>query len=330
MRKLTAKEAQGLNSQGDNESTKEWINQTLHKIHRKMVELFSIDFVYFRDIKIIKQPELLKQLAKRMWSDLKESGVAYSNDHIKQISDSLSKNQVEGFFENFAFYNPKDETLYINENVITNHPERVIPMCTHELSEKLLSTYLSKPHEVPTQVLNKKYIEAKKTNNIKKFYEYLDMYIDTVFKSVFKEGCCEAIALRTLRNIGYGLDTASLEKELLIGYSKCIKLLFALESRRSAERAKKAEMHLQREGCQSQEIYAENLVKDLFKCSQIIKGLSYYLGYPLAKAVLEKYWIEGVKIALEKNPPLEAKYFATPENYLALLEELQAAKEQRR
>jgi hypothetical protein len=330
MKKLTAKEIQGLNSQGDIESTKEWISQTLQKIHVKMVELFGVDFAYFRDIKIMKQPELLKQLAKRMWSDLKESGVVYNNDHMKQISVSLSKNQVEGFFENFAFYNPKDEILYINENVIANHPERVIPTCTHELSEKLLSTYLSKPPEVPTQALIKKYVEAKRTNNKKIFHEYLDMYIDTVFKSVFKEGCCEAIALRTLRNTGYASDTASLEKELLIGHAKCVKLLFALETRRSTESAKKAEMHLQCEGYQSQEINADNLVKELFKCSQIIKGLSYYLGYPLAKAVLEKYGIDGVKIASEKSPPLEARYFATPEDYLALLEELQAATEQRR
>jgi hypothetical protein len=330
MKKLMAKEIQGLNFQGDMEYTKGGINQTLQKIHRKMVELFSVDFVYFRDVKIITQPELLRQLAKRMWSDLKESGVIYGNDHMKQIFDSLSKNQVEGFFENFAFYNPKDEILYINENVIKNYPERVVPICTHELSEKLLSTYLSKPLESPTQVLIKKYIEARRTNNIKKFYEYLDMYIDTVFKSVFKEGCCEAIALRTLRNIGYELKTASLEKELLIGYSKSIRILFALESKKGTERAKKAATHLQREGCQSQEINAENLVKELFKFSQIIKGLSYYLGYPLAKAVLEKYWIKGVKIALEKSPPLEAKYFATPKDYLARLEELQITSKQRR
>jgi hypothetical protein len=330
MRKLTAKEIQGLNSQGDNEFTKEWINQTLHKIHRKMVELFSIDFVYFRDIKIIKQPELLKQLAKRMWSDLKESGVISSSDHMKQIFDGLSKNRVEGFFENFAFYNPKDETLYLNENVIKNHPERVIPICAHELSEKLLSIYLSKSLDASTQVLIRKYVEAKRTNSIRKFYEYLDMYIDTVFKSVFKEGCCEAIALRTLRDTEYGVETASLEKELLIGHSKCVKLLFSLESIRSVERARKAEMHLQRERGQGQEINAENLAQEFFKDSQVIKGLSYYLGYPLAKAVLEKYWIAGVKIALEKSPPLEAKYFAAPEEYVALLEELHVVSERRR
>jgi len=330
MRKLTAKEIQGLNFQGDIESTRKSINQTLRKIHKKMVELFNIDFSYFRDIKIIKQPELIKQIAKRMWSDLKESGLVYSSDHMKQIFANLSKNQVEGFFENFAFYNPKDEKLYINENVITNHPERVIPICTHELSEKLLSTYLSKSLKPPTQVLIRKYIEAKRTSNIKKFYEYLDMYIDTVFKSVFKEGCCEAMALRTLRTVEYGVDTASLEKELLTGHSKCIKLLFVLEGIRSTERAKKAEVHLQREGGQGQEINAENLAKEFLRDSQIIKGLSYYLGYPLANAVLEKYSIEGVKIALEKSLPLEAKYFATPEEYVALLEELQVVRDKRR
>jgi len=324
MRKPTANEIQGLNFQGDTEWTKESINQTLQKIHRKMMELFNIPFSYFRDIEIIKQPELLKQLAKRMWTDLKQTGVICGSDHLKQIFDSLSKNQVEGFFENLAFYSSKDETLYINENVISNHPERVIPTCTHELSEKLLSTYLSKSLNSPTQILIRKYIEAKRTNNVKKFYEYLDMYIDTVFKSVFKEGCCEAIALRTLRTTEYGVDTISLEKELFSGHSKCIKFLFTLENIRSAERARKAGMHLQREGGQGQEIDAEDLSKEFFRDSQIIKGLSYYLSYPLAKAVLEKYWIEGVKIALENSPPLEARYFASPEDYLALLEKVQA------
>jgi hypothetical protein len=330
MRKLTAKEVQGFCFQGDVESTKGLINQALRKIHRKMVELFNIDFSYFRDVKIIEQSELLKQLAKRMWSDLKESGVISSSDHMKQIFDGLSENRVEGFFENFAFYNPKDETLYLNENVIKNHPERVIPICVHELSEKLLSNYLSKSLGASTQVLIRKYVEAKRTGSTRKFYEYLGMYVDTVFKSVFKEGCCEAIALRTLRDTEYGVETASLEKELLIGHSKCIKLLFSLESIRSVERARKAEMHLRREGGQVQEVNAENLAKEFFRDSQVIKGLSYYLGYPLAKAVLEKYWVAGVKVALEMSPPLEARYFASPEEYVVLLEKLHLVSGRRR
>jgi hypothetical protein len=324
MKELTTKELQGLNYQGDMKSAKTRINHTLRKIHAKMVELFNIDFTYFKDIKIINQSELFRQLAKRMSSDLNESGTVYSGDHMEQILRNLSKNQVEGFFENFAFYNPKDEILYMNENIIKNHSERVIPICTHELSEKLLSTYIAEPAEAPAQTVLKKFSEAKRTGNIKKFYEYLNMYIDTIFKSVFKEGCCEAIALRTLRDAGCGPETALLEKELLIGHSKCIKLLFALESGRRAERPENPNARPQAEVRQSQGIKAENLANEIFKCSQIIKGLSYYLGYPLAKAILEKCWIKGVKIALEKNPPLEARYFATPEDYLAIQSRLQA------
>jgi len=45
----------------DIEPIKEQINQTLKNIHRKMVESFNINFTYFKDIKIIKQPELLKK-----------------------------------------------------------------------------------------------------------------------------------------------------------------------------------------------------------------------------------------------------------------------------
>ena len=66
------------------------------------------------------------------------------------------------------------------------------------------------------------------------------------------------------------------------------------------------------------------LVKTL-KWSQIIKGVSYYLGYPLARAVLEKYGVKGVKLALEKHPPTEAQYFVNPQAYLTQLEKLTAA-----
>jgi hypothetical protein len=59
----------------------------------------------------------------------------------------------------------------------------------------------------------------------------------------------------------------------------------------------------------------EKLIKTL-KWSQIIKGVSYYLGYPLANAVLEKHGIEGVRFAIENHPPLKAEYFANPQTYL--------------
>jgi ABC-type Zn uptake system ZnuABC Zn-binding protein ZnuA len=48
------------------------------------------------------------------------------------------------------------------------------------------------------------------------------------------------------------------------------------------------------------------------------------LGYPLARAVLEKYGVKGVKLALEKHPPTKAQYFANPQAYLTQLEKLTA------
>ncbi len=325
MKKSTIKGNGGTNTQTDMGSTKEWVNRTLKEIHKRMVELFGVDFTYFRDVKIINHSDILKQIMQRMRDDLIENGVMYSEIQWKQILESLSKNQIPGFFENLAFYNPKDEVLYMSEKMITDHTEKMIPVCTHELSEKLLSTYLSLPLKTPIRALVEAYIEVKKTNNRRRFYDLLNTYADIIFKNVFKEGCCEAIALQTLHHIGSEMKTASLEKELLVGHSKCIDVLFDLEeAKRNIECMEKSQTRLNEK---RQRIRAEDedkLVREIVGSSQTIKGISYYLGYPLAKAVLEKYGIKGVKLALEKYPPLEAQYFANTEAYLAKLEEIAA------
>lgn len=311
-----------VNDQKDIESTKEWINQTLKEIHRKMVELFGIDFTYFRDVKILRQPELIKQLTQRMRNGLEEKGVVYTDIQWIQICEILSKSQVTGFFENFAFYNPKDEVLYINGKMIANHPEKIISVCAHELSEKLLSIYLSSSSGAPKQALVKMLVEAKKANNAEKLYELLnDEYIDTVFLTVFKEGCCEAIALQTLRNMGYEIEAASMDEDLQMGHSKCINLLFEIDiGKRSQKGIRKVRTRLHSEKSAVPATDEEKLVKEVLGGYQIIKGVSYYLGYPLAKAVLEKYGIKGIKFALEEHPPLEAEYFANPQAYLTQLE----------
>jgi len=313
------------------EETKEWINITLKRIHRKMVELFGVDFTYFSDIKIIKQSDILKQLTQRIENDLKENGVLYSDIQWKQICESLSKNQVTGFFENFVFYNPKDDVLYMNEKMITNYPEKIILVCTHELSEKLLSTYLPSPLKTPIRALVEAYIEAKKTNNTRKLYELLNTHTNIIFKSVFKEGFCEAIALQTLRHVDSEMKAASLEKELQTGHSKCIDLLFDLDNtRKNVENVGKNQTQVGEKRQRTQSVDEKKLVKEILKISQIIKGLSYYLGYPLAKAVVERYGIKGAKLALEKCPPLKAQYFANSQVYLTELEKLKTFDEQRR
>lgn len=308
--------------QKDAEPTKERVNRALKKIHRKMAESFKIDFTYFKDIKIIRQPELLKKLTQRMRNDLKENGMIYTDTQWKQICEILSKNQVHEFFGNFAFYNPRDEVLYMNEKMMTNHPEKMIPVCTHELSEKLLSTHLSSSFEAPTRTLVKVCIEAAKTNNTEKLHQILDIYIDTVFKSVFKEGVCEAIALQTLFNAGYETEATSSERELQTGHSKCIELLFDIgNTRKIRAQVKNYPILLHHDTRRFQTKDQEELVKKVLRISQIIKGVSYYLGYPLAKAVLEKYGLKGIKLALEKHPPLKAEYFANPQSYQTELEE---------
>jgi hypothetical protein len=309
-----------INDQNGIKTAQEWINQTLKKIHSKMVELFGVDFTCFKDVRIIKHPELLKQLIQRMRNDLKENGIAYTDTQWTQICEILSKSPVTGFFENLAFYNPKDEVLYINEKMIENHPEKIIFVCAHELSEKLLSTYLPSSLRAHAQALIRMFIETKMTKNTK-FHRIWDEYINTVFKSIFKEGCCEAIALQTLRNTGYEIEAASMDKELRVGHSKCINLLFEIDNKRRRQNGvKKSQTYMHTDRHATSAISEEKLIKEALRNLQIIKGVSYYLGYPLAKVILEKYGINGVKLALEEKLPLKAQHFANPQAYLTQLE----------
>ena len=105
--------------------------------------------------------------------------------------------------------------------------------------------------------------------------------------------------------------------------SKCIDVLFDLDNaKRNIERIEKTQTQLDEKRQKIRAIDEEKLVKEALRSAQIIKGFSYYLGYPLAKAVVEKYGIKGVKLALEKHPPLKAQYFANPQTYLTRLEKL--------
>lgn len=319
MKKLIGEEVYVTNVQRDIELTDERINQILKSIQKKMVELYNIDFACVNEVKIVKQSELLNQLVQRIQSDLEKKDFLHSSAQWKQIAEILQRNQVAGFFQNLVFYNPKDDVLFLNRDIIRNNPEKITPICAHELAEKLLSTYILPTLETPVQVTVKLYAEARKANNAGKFYEYLNIYIDTVFTSVFKEGSCEAIALQTLRCMGY--EASAWEKELQIGHSKCIGLLSYVENtRRSGDLLREGQMRQTYEKHRVQAIDEMKLIKRVLKGSQIIKAVSYHLGYPLAKTVLEKYGIEGLKLAIEKHPPLKSQYFRDPQTYQTDLE----------
>jgi hypothetical protein len=239
MKRLVAKEGEATNFQKDNKSIKE-VEQTLKGIHEGMVEFFHVNFPYFSDVKILKHSEMLKQLIKRVRNDLEESGIIHCDLEWKQISKAISGKQEEEFFENLAFYNPQDDTLYFSEEIAVNYPEKMLSVCAHELSEKLLFTIASLPARLSMQSAVELYLKEIKNANTSKRRELLNVYLDAVFKTVFKEGCCEAIALQTLRSMGYETEVLSLEKELQTGCSKCIELMFHLENARiDANRVKK-------------------------------------------------------------------------------------------
>jgi hypothetical protein len=288
--------------------------QTFHEIHNGMVKQFHVDFPFFRKVNVVEEQKFSGFLAERMQLDLKGSGIPRSHVQLKQLPEMPTHGQKAGLTEHFAFYSPQTDTLYLNETMVTRFPEKVFSVCAHELAEKLLSVYVSPSTLSSAPAAVKLYVEVTKTSGAQKFRELLDFYMNTVFITIFKEGCCEAIAVQTLRSMRYSKEAEGLEKELLAGYPKCISLLTGLEEiRKNWARidAAKANNPL---------LVAQRLAKDVIRRSQVIKGVSYYVGYPVAKAVLEKYGLEGVRFAVEKSPPLETQYFVNPQTYLVKLE----------
>ena len=316
MKKLMPQDLHATNLPRGIESTDKSVDQTLKSIHKTMMALYHFDFTSINEVKIIKQSELLNQLVLRMRTDLEKNGAVYSYKLWKQITDTLINNQTAGLFVNFAFYNPKDDILYLNQDMMITNPEKTAPICAHELAEKLLSTHISPSLDTRVQAAANMYAEARKSLGPGKYRELLNIYLDTAFTGIFKEGCCEMIALQTLHSMSY--DTTSWEKELQTGYSKCKGLLSYMDNFRNS--LEDDQLSLLRD--KEREPATDELepIKKFLRISQIVKGVSYFLGYPLAKIVLEKYGISGIKVALEEYPPLKGRYFTDPQTYQVDLE----------
>jgi len=252
-----------------------------------------------------------------MRTDLEKNGAVYSYKLWKQITDTLNNNQTAGLFDNFAFYNPKDDILYLNQDMMITNPEKTAPICAHELAEKLLFTHIS-PSLDSVQAAANLFAEDRKPLSTEKYRELLNIYIDTAFTGIFKEGCCEMIALQTIRSMNY--DTTSWEKELHTEYSKCKGLLYYMDNFRNS--LEEDQLSLLKDKKREPTTDELEPLKKVLRTSQIVKGVSYFLGYPLAKIVLEKYGISGIKIALEEYPPLKGLYFTDPQTYQVDLEKI--------
>jgi hypothetical protein len=311
MRTPSIKEPEAENSQNRAKSEEEQIGQTLRRLHAGMTELFGVDFPFFSRVKIITHREILEQLTRRIQDDFKKSGLIQSGVEWRQISETLMRNQNAESFEHFAFYWPAEDALYMNEKMMMRYPEKVASVCAHELAEKLLFTYTSSPTESSLQSAVRLYLEAGKTNSTKRMRQLLNAYADTVFETVFREGCCESIANETLHQSCFVAEAVALDKELLTGHPKCIGLLSSLEN---------AIKNWECSGINqvsNKALYQINENTWILRMAQIIKSVSYYVGYPLAKSILEKYGTQGLLETVGNHPPLKARYFVKPQTYLA-------------
>jgi hypothetical protein len=54
--------------------------------------------------------------------------------------------------------------------------------------------------------------------------------------------------------------------------------------------------------------------------SQLLISVSYPLGYPLAKEVLDNFGIDGLRVAI-MNPPTNPAHFIEPSLYIPILKE---------
>lgn len=315
MRKSVAIETDASDNQKNlSYSRQKHIIQVLKEIHLAMVELFKVQFTFFKSINVLNRQDFQSQLSQRIQDDLKENGVEISNIELNQITQVLTRDQTQGLAEHFAFYNFQNDTLYLNENMAINYPQKVVSVCAHELAEKLLSSYISLPSNSSIQSAVKISLELKKNIDPQRLQQILDIYVNTIFKSVFKEGACEVMAVQILRNMNYTTEANTLEKEMHDGYPKCIGLLSRVENiRKNLVPAKIVQPD-------HEVLNTQVIVEEILKNSQIIKGVSYYLGYPLARVVLKKYGLSGIRFSLENALVLKAEYFSNPESYIATLE----------
>ena len=299
------------------ELTKEYIDGKLREMHRTMTELFQFDFPYFKDVKVLGKSEAREYLTERGWINT-EKGASYNAFQWAHIQKYLSGNDAGDFFENMAFYDKKGDTLCISRNLLLNQPEMVIPVCVHELAEKLVST-LSPSWTIkgPEENSLAEYINRKGPEGAISLEEFLSSYKEAVFKCVFKEGLCEAISLKTLSASGLKGRADSIEKELQHGHKKWVDILIDLENLEKGVKNQNIFVHPKKDEKERLRD-VEGLVIHILRGFQMIKSISYHLGYPIAKEILDEHGIEGIKAAL-KNPPLRAEYFVHPPKYISLL-----------
>ena len=301
---------------------KKQIDHALRMIHKKMIHLYNLDFTYFSDIRFLTGSEVFDWLTRQVENNFHKKLTAHERSKLKQFNRVILESQVIDHFQRLAFYDRKRDTLCISEDLLEDGIQPVIIVSIHELSEKMLSTILHPILEKQVQIFKMKSLQIDKVKDLKQIRQLFNDYLKVVFGTVFKEGFCEALSLYTLNNMKTNETSINLlEKEYKKQHSKHIGLLFDLEkTRKKIGDSETAATGQDTQYLTTQVTEGKKLVMEAIRNAHIIKGVSYYLGYPLAKAFLDKYGIKKINTALEKTPPFKAQYFAEPHTYLTLLE----------
>ena len=282
-----------------------------------MTQKMHFEFPFFEKIIILTNSEAKEILSSRIRRNLTNKGVHYSAEQWAQIENHLSEDGTRAFFENIAFYDENEEALNVCRALIERHPDKVMITCAHELAEKLYQkitrevSFKNKTINIGTNASSNAVIGGVSLRKL------LSQYTENVLWSVFREGCCEAIALETMLHSEYKEKVSGYAEDLLIEHSKWAGTLLKIDDLQSE--VMKTEKTPIRTANASLE-YERKVLNRFISYSQLLKSVSYPLGYPLAKEVLDNFGLDGLRVAI-MSPPSKPAHFIDPSLYIPNLKE---------
>jgi len=298
--------------------TEEYLDTELRKLHKIMTQKMHFEFPFFEKIIILTKSEAKEILSSRIRRNLTNKGVHYSSEQWAQIENHLSEDGTRAFFENIAFYDENEEALNICRVLIERHPDKVMIVCVHELAEKLfqkITRELSITNQTTDIGTNASSNDVIGGVSLRKL---LSQYTENVLWSVFREGFCEAIALEAMLHSEYKEKVSGYAEDLLTEHSKWAGTLIKIDDLQSEVVRMENKNHIRTANASLE--YERKVLNRFISYSQLLKSVSYPLGYPLAKEVLDNFGIDGLRVAI-MSPPSKPAHFIDPSLYIPNLKE---------
>ena len=298
--------------------TKEYLDTELRKLHKIMTQKMHFEFPFFEKINILTNSEAKEILSSRIRRNLTKKGVNYSAEEWAQIENHLSEDGTRAFFENIAFYDENEEALNLSHALIERHPDKVMIACAHELAENLFQKIT---REVSFKDKTKNIGTTASSNDViggVSLRKLLSQYTENVLWSVFREGSCEAIALETMLHSEHKEKVSGYAEDLLTEHSKWAGTLLKIDDLQSEVMRTENKIPIKTANASLE--YERKVLNQFISYSQLLKSVSYPLGYPLAKEVLDNFGLDGLRVAI-MSPPSKPAHFIDPSLYIPNLKE---------